>query len=150
MYFCVYTIVCHILMHNTHSHVQHMLHTIHQSDDDDTLSHHTLSHARDLFHLTVCIFEWVYVLSFCTTLPCIVAEAFLITPLCAGWVSRNIGLYQRPKGHAWLCFRGQPGETDFQSTVHSRSPGGLKRIGLSYTINMQATASALERQQRQP
>ena len=63
---------------------------------------------------------------------------------------RNIGLYQRPKGHAWLCFRGQPGETDFQSTVHSRSPGGLKRIGLSYTINMQATASALERQQRQP
>ena len=44
-------------MHNTHTHVQYMLHTIKQSDDDDTLLHHTLSHARDLFHLTVCIFE---------------------------------------------------------------------------------------------
>ena len=33
--------------------------------------------------------------------------------------------------HAWLFFRGQPGETDFQSMVHSRSPGGLERIRLS-------------------
>ena len=45
---------------------------------------------------------------------------------------RNIGLYQRPKGHtcAWLFFRRQPGETDFQSMVRSRSPEGLERIGL--------------------
>ena len=97
------TIVWHIRMHNTHSHVHHMLHTIHQSDDDDTLSHHTLSHAQDLFHVTVCIFECVYVLSFCTTLlvfPCIVAEAFLITTLlCAGWFPIS---YMTPSSHMYI------------------------------------------------
>ena len=69
---CVYKPVHHRMAYSyaqhPHSRTQFMWHIINQSDDDDTLLHHTLSHARDLFHLTVCIFEWGYVLSFCTTL----------------------------------------------------------------------------------
>ena len=96
-YINLYTIVWHILMHNTHTHVQYMWHTINQSDDD-TLLHHTLLHARDLFHLTVCIFEWVYVLSFYTTLLVVPLHCCRSIPYNNSHMYISMSYMQRPIG----------------------------------------------------